>query len=73
MNTAINHTIKTLSQFPLFKSKLLRSKMLKHTFTAVVFSSALGAINGCATIEGAGEDIQSAGEAIEDGAQDASN
>ncbi len=30
-------------------------------------------ISGCATMEGAGEDIQSAGEAVEEGAQDASN
>ncbi|WP_408641354.1 entericidin A/B family lipoprotein [Salinimonas iocasae] len=30
-------------------------------------------VTGCATVEGAGEDIQSAGEAVEDTAEDASN
>lgn len=30
-------------------------------------------LSACATIEGAGEDIQSAGEAIEEGAEEAGN
>lgn len=52
---------------------LTKSKQLRHLFTALLFASTLGGINGCATIEGAGEDIQSAGEAVEEGAQEASN
>ena len=44
-----------------------------NSFTALLFSSAVVGMNGCATVEGAGEDIQSAGEAIEEGAEDASN
>ncbi|MDC8830742.1 entericidin A/B family lipoprotein [Alteromonas gilva] len=33
----------------------------------------LSILGGCATVEGLGEDVQSAGEGIEDAAQDASN
>ena len=36
---------------------------LKSILTVLLLSSALGA---CATIEGAGEDIESAGEAVQD-------
>ncbi len=40
----------------------------------VILMAFLGSLlTGCATVEGAGEDIQSAGEAVEDTAQDASN
>lgn len=42
----------------------------------ILFISALtsvGVIGGCATMEGVGEDVQSAGEGIEDAAEDASN
>ncbi|NDV90696.1 entericidin A/B family lipoprotein [Alteromonas sp. 345S023] len=52
---------------------LAKAKQLRHLFTAMLFASFLGTMNGCATIEGAGEDIQSAGEAVEEGAEDASN
>ena len=34
---------------------------------------AISQLAGCATVEGAGKDIQSAGEAVEDAAEDASN
>ncbi|CAD5272280.1 Entericidin, EcnA/B family [Alteromonas sp. 38] len=54
-------------------SSFLKSKLLRGSFTALLFSSAVVGVNGCATVEGAGEDIQSAGEAIEEGAEDASN
>ncbi|NVK57401.1 MAG: entericidin A/B family lipoprotein [Alteromonadaceae bacterium] len=33
----------------------------------------IGAAGGCATVEGIGEDVQSAGEGIEGAAEDASN
>ncbi|WP_408640333.1 entericidin A/B family lipoprotein [Salinimonas chungwhensis] len=40
----------------------------------VILMAFLGSLlSGCATMEGAGEDIQSAGEAVEDTAEDASN
>ena len=55
------------------KKSVLKSKLLRGSFTALLFSSAVVGVNGCATVEGAGEDIQSAGEAIEEGAEDASN
>lgn len=32
-----------------------------------------GIVSGCATVEGIGEDVQSAGEGIEEAAQEASN
>ena len=33
----------------------------------------LGTLGGCATVEGVGEDVQSAGEGIEEAAEEASN
>ena len=56
--------------------EMLNSTTRKHAFLALIFAASIGSfggINGCATIEGAGEDIQSAGEAVEEGAQEASN
>ena len=47
-------------------SSFLTSKLLRGSFTALLFSSAVVGMNGCATVEGAGE-------AIEEGAEDASN
>ncbi len=35
--------------------------------------AAMSALGGCATVEGVGEDVQSAGEGIEEAAEDASN
>ncbi|AUC88601.1 entericidin A/B family lipoprotein [Alteromonas hispanica] len=49
---------------------LIESKTVRALFVALVMGASLG---GCATIEGAGEDIESAGDAIEDTAEDASN
>ncbi len=40
--------------------------LIACTFAALLFS-------GCQTMEGAGEDIQDAGDAIEDAADDAAN
>ena len=42
---------------------------LRISLIAVLLSSGL-AITGCNTVEGAGEDLQGAGHAIEDTAQD---
>jgi len=47
--------------------EMLNSKTLKHAFLVLILAA------GCATVEGAGKDIQSAGEAIEEGAEEASN
>lgn len=52
---------------------LAKAKQLRHVFTALLFASVLGGMNGCATVEGAGEDIQNAGEAVEEGAEEAAN
>lgn len=52
---------------------LVESKNLRNAFNAMMFAGLLGFVGGCATIEGAGKDIQSAGEAIEEGAEEASN
>ena len=41
------------------------SKKIKSAFILLMLSAALGA---CATIEGAGEDIETAGEAVQDAA-----
>jgi len=57
----------------LLQSKLIKSTLLRRTLTALIFTSALSTISACATVEGAGKDIQSAGEAIEEGAENASN
>lgn len=50
--------------------------MLKRKLSNLaLFSSilALGFLGGCATVEGVGEDVQSAGEGIEEAAEEASN
>ena len=53
--------------------EMLNSTTRKHTFLAMILAASIGSLGGCATIEGAGEDIESAGDAIEDTAEDASN
>ena len=53
--------------------EMLNSVLRKHTFFAMILAASIGSLGGCATIEGAGEDIQSAGEAVEEGAEEASN
>lgn len=53
--------------------EMLNSKTLKHTFLVLILAASFGTLGGCATVEGAGKDIQSAGEAIEEGAEEASN
>ena len=50
--------------------KLENLMKLRYLIVALAFAAG---VSGCATIEGAGEDIQSAGEAIEEGAEEASN
>ncbi|WP_346992746.1 entericidin A/B family lipoprotein [Alteromonas gracilis] len=50
--------------------KLQNLIKLRYLIVALAFAAGL---SGCATIEGAYEDIQSAGEAIEEGAEEASN
>lgn len=44
--------------------------MFRNVFSALVLLSAL-ALSACETVEGAGRDIESAGEAVSDAAQDA--
>ncbi|QJR82356.1 entericidin A/B family lipoprotein [Alteromonas pelagimontana] len=52
----------------LYTSRRLRSQSL------VLLMAFLGSLlTGCATMEGAGEDIQSAGESVEDASEDAQN
>ena len=53
--------------------EMLHSKSIKHVLFAMLFVASCGILGGCATIEGAGKDIQSAGEAVEEGAEEASN
>ena len=53
--------------------EILDSKSLKHAFLAMIITASFGVLGGCATIEGAGKGIQSAGEAVEEGAEEASN
>lgn len=53
--------------------EMLHSKSLKHALLAILITASFGILGGCATIEGAGKDIQSAGEAVEEGAEEASN
>ena len=53
--------------------EMLNSKTLKHVFLVIILAASFGSLSGCATVEGAGKDIQSAGEAIEEGAEEASN
>jgi|TARA_Y100001968_G_scaffold187952_1_gene172294 predicted small secreted protein len=50
--------------------------MLKRKLSYfAIFSTilTLGFLGGCATVEGVGEDVQSAGEGIEEAAEEASN
>ncbi|GFD69697.1 hypothetical protein KUL156_58590 [Alteromonas sp. KUL156] len=53
--------------------EMLNSNTRKHAFLALIIAASLGSFGGCATIEGAGKDIQSAGEAVEEGAEEAAN
>ncbi len=53
--------------------ELLNMTKLKHVFLLLILATGLGSLGGCATVEGAGKDIQSAGEAIEEGAEEAAN
>lgn len=46
---------------------------MKTTFAALVFVLAAAAAAGCNTVEGVGQDMQAAGQAVEDTAEDASN
>lgn len=52
---------------------LLNSKSMRLSFTALLFAFVTSVMGGCATMEGAGKDIQSAGEELEESAEDASN
>ena len=53
--------------------EMLNSNTCRHAFLALILAASIGSLGGCATIEGAGKDIQSAGEAVEEGAEEASN
>ncbi|GGW89507.1 entericidin A/B family lipoprotein [Alteromonas halophila] len=52
---------------------LLNSKLMRTSFAALLLAFFASVAGGCATMEGAGKDIQSAGEALEDEAEEASN
>ncbi|MBU2977132.1 entericidin A/B family lipoprotein [Alteromonas sp. C1M14] len=49
---------------------LASSKRLRVRYMFVLTSFIGGLLGGCATMEGAGKDIQTAGEALEDAAED---
>lgn len=53
------------------KTEITR-KFFSALCLALLFGS-LGSLTACNTVEGAGKDVQKAGEEIEDAAQDASN
>ena len=40
--------------------EMLNSNTRKHAFLALILAASIGSLGGCATIEGAGKDIQSA-------------
>ncbi|MDY6890535.1 MAG: entericidin A/B family lipoprotein [Pseudomonadota bacterium] len=49
----------------------MRNTLLSILFSAFWLLTSATALTACSTIEGAGEDIQKAGSAIEDAAKDA--
>lgn len=51
----------------------INAKKLTSFLSALLLIIGATGLSACATIEGAGEDIQSAGEAIEEGAEEAGN
>jgi predicted small secreted protein len=57
----------------MYMLNLVESKKRRNAFNAMMLAGFLAFVGGCATIEGAGKDIQSAGEALEEGAEEASN
>ncbi|QPG06781.1 entericidin A/B family lipoprotein [Salinimonas marina] len=52
---------------------LQNTKMLNARYFVVLAAFLSSLLTGCATMEGAGEDIESAGEEISETADDASN
>ncbi len=40
--------------------EMLNSKTLKNAFLVIILAASFGTLGGCATVEGAGKDIQSA-------------
>ena len=38
--------------------EMLNSKTLKHAFLVLILAASFGSLGGCATVEGAGKDIQ---------------
>ena len=51
--------------------KLTLLSLIKRVNAFLLFCGVL-VVTGCATVEGLGEDIESAGDAVEDAAEDAS-
>jgi predicted small secreted protein len=46
---------------------------MRRLFLLILMSAGLTAVAACNTVEGVGEDMQAAGDAVEETAQDASN
>ncbi|ULG69144.1 entericidin A/B family lipoprotein [Marinobacterium sediminicola] len=51
----------------------MHKKLVSLVFSALVMLGLGTAVSGCSTIEGAGKDIEKAGEAIRDAARNASD
>ena len=46
-------------------------RFLRIAFAAIVVFTMMGSLSACNTVQGAGEDIESAGDSISDAARDA--
>lgn len=51
----------------------MRKRVIGSLLSCLLVLAGSGYLSGCATIEGAGQDLKKAGEAISDAARDASN
>ncbi|MCU7555801.1 entericidin A/B family lipoprotein [Alteromonas sp. ASW11-19] len=45
---------------------LVKTKRIRSHYTVLILAFLASLVTGCATIEGAGEDIETAGDAVED-------
>ena len=52
---------------------LQQSRALRGKYLVILSAFLVSLLSGCATVEGVGEDVQSAGEAIEGASEDAQN
>ncbi len=54
-------------------SVLQQSRAFRGKYLVILSAFLVSLLSGCATVEGVGEDVQSAGEAIEGASEDAQN